>query len=147
MSIWFEGMTEINCTLQQVKQSLENLGEHYVGVISLMPGLTSVELVEQGSDFVTLKTNEGIMKRTNIVQRVEADRVVVELDEEYQAGRMVTATSHFVEEFTASDTGVTHHMVISGLEAPGVLGFLYRNLGKANTGNAFLKAHKTYFEQ
>ena len=90
MSIWFEGTTEINCTLQQVKQSLENLGEHYVGVISLMPGLTSVELVEEGSDFVTLKTNEGIMKRTNIVQRVEADRVVVELDEEYQAGRMVT---------------------------------------------------------
>jgi carbon monoxide dehydrogenase subunit G len=83
MSVWFEGSNEIECNIQQVKQALENHGELYVGVISLMPGLTSVELVEQGSDFVTIKTNEGLMKRTNISKRIEAESVVVEFDEEY----------------------------------------------------------------
>ena len=102
MSIWFEGFGEIECNISQVKHTLDNLGEHYVGVISLMPGLTSVELVEQGSDFVTIKTNDGLMKRTNISKLVEA---------------------------------------------PGLLGFFYRNFGSSNTGNAFLTSYKTYFEK
>ena len=95
MAVWFEGNTEIACNIKQVKDSLENLGEHYVGVVSLMPGLTSVELVEVGVDFVTIRTNEGLMKRTNITKRIEAGSVVVEFDEEYQAGSMVTTKSHF----------------------------------------------------
>ena len=147
MSVWFEGYSEIECNIQQVKQALENHGEFYVGVISLMPGLTSVELVEQGSDFVTIKTNEGLMKRTNITKSIEADSVVVESDEEYQAGSKVTTQSHFLDEFTTSDAGVTHRTVISGVEAPGLLGFFYRKFGSSNTGNAFLKSYKTYFEK
>jgi len=147
MSIWFEGDSEIQCTIQQVKQALENHGEHYVGVISLMPGLASVELVEQGSDFVTIKTNEGLMKRTNISKRIEAECVVVEFDEVYQAGSKVTTTSHFLDEFTTSDTGVKYHTVISGVAAPGLLGFFYRNFGKSSTGNAFLTSYKAYFEK
>ncbi|KAA3662500.1 MAG: hypothetical protein DWQ04_13310, partial [Chloroflexi bacterium] len=107
MSIWFEGNSEIACSIQQVKHALENLGEHYVGVIRLMPGLTSVELMEQGDNFVTIKTNEGLMKRTNISKRIEAERVVVEFDEEYQAGSKVTTKSHFLDEFTTIDNGVT----------------------------------------
>ena len=90
MSVWFEGSNEIECNIQQVKHALENHGEHYVGVISLMPGLTSVELVEQGSDFVIIRTNEGLMKRTNISKLIEAESVVVEFDEEYQAGSKIT---------------------------------------------------------
>jgi len=70
--------------MQRVKLSLENPGEHYVGVISLMPGLKNVELVEEGEGYVTIRTNEGLMKRTNISKLVEPDRVVVELDEEYR---------------------------------------------------------------
>ncbi len=66
MSVWFEGTSEIRCGIEQVTRSLDDLGEHYVGVISLMPGLTSVALVEQGRDFVTIETNEGLMKPTNI---------------------------------------------------------------------------------
>ena len=147
MSVWFEGSSQIACNIQQVKHALENHGAHYAGVISLMPGLTSVELVEQGGDFVTIKTNEGLMKRTNFSKRIEAKRVVVEFDEEYQAGSKVTTKSHFLDEFTTSDTGVKHRTVISGVEAPGFLGFFYRNFGKSNTGNAFLQAYKTYFEQ
>jgi hypothetical protein len=146
MAIWFEGTSDIDCNIQQVKDAFEDYGEHYVGVISLMPGLTSVELVEQGGDFVTIKTNEGLMKRTNISKTVTSDSVVVEFDEEYQAGSKVTTTSHFLDEFSTSGSGVTHHTVISGVEAPGMLGFLYRKFGSSNIGNAFLTSYKTYFE-
>ncbi len=147
MSVWFEGSNEIESDIQKVKHVLENYGEHYVGVISLMPGLTSVELVEQGNNFVIIRTNEGLMKRSNITKHIEADRVVVEFDEEYQAGAMLTTKSHILDEFTSSGTGVEHHTIISKIEAPGLLGFFYRNFGKSNTGNAFLKSYKTYFEK
>ena len=147
MSVWFEGSNEIKCSIEQVKQALEDHGEYYVGVISLMPGLTSVELVEQGIDFVTIRTNEGLMKRTNISKLIETNRVVVESDEEYQAGSKITTKSHFLDEFTTSDNGVTHRTVMSGVEAPGLLGFFYRNFGKSSIGNGFLKAYETYFEK
>ncbi len=146
MSVWFEGSSEIECTIQQVKQALENYGKHYTGMIRLMPGLTSVELVEQGNDFVTIRTNEGLMKRTNISKIIEAEHVVVEFDEEYQAGSKVTTNSHFLDEFTAIDTGVRHRTVISGVEASGLLGFFYRKFGSSNMGSAFLKSYKSYFE-
>ena len=147
MSAWFEGDSEIDCDIRQLKDALEDQGEHYVGVISLMPGMTSVELVEQGTDFVTIKTNEGLMRRTNISKQIDAERVVVEFDEEYEAGSKVTTTSHFSDEFTTSDTGVTHRLVVSDVEAPGFLGFFYRTFGSSKTGNAFLTAYKAYFEK
>jgi hypothetical protein len=112
-----------------------------------MPGLTSVELVEQGSDFVIIRTNEGLMKRTNISKLIESERVVVEFDEEYQAGLKVTTKTHFMDEFTASDVGVKHSAVLSNVEAPGFMGFFYRKFGSSNTGNAFLKSYKTYLEK
>jgi hypothetical protein len=130
-----------------LKHALEDHGELYVGVVSLMPGLTSVELVEQGSDSVTIKTNEGLMKRTNISKRIEAESVIVEFYEEYEAGSKVTATSHFLDEFSTSGTGVTHRLVMSGVEAPGFLGFFYQRFGSSKTGNAFLTAYKGYFEK
>lgn len=147
MPVWFEGSIGIECNIQQVKDSFKNHGEHYTRVISLMPGLTSVELVEQGSDFVTIKTNEGLMKRTNFSKCIEDESVVVEFDEEYQAGRMITTKSHYLEEFSTSDTGVLHRTVLSGVEAPGFLGFFYRKFGKSSIGNALLKSYKTYFEK
>ena len=146
MSVWFEGDGEVTCDVQRVKHDLENLGEHYVGVIGLMPGMTSVELVQQGSGSATIRTNEGLMKRTNISTRGDADSVVVEFDEEYQAGSKFTATAHFVDEFTTSGAGVTHRLVISEVEAPGFLGFFYRKFGASRIGNAFLKAYQAYFE-
>lgn len=146
MKVWFDGEGDIACDLQQVQQALENPGEHYVAVVSLMPGLSEVELVEQGEDFVTIRTNEGLMKRTNHSRQVDAGSVVVEYDEVYDAGKMVTATSHYRDEFSATDTGVRHHLVISGVEAPGVLGFLYRNFGNKSIGKAVLDANRRYFE-
>ncbi len=147
MSVWFEGSSEIECDIQEVKDSLENYGEHYVGVISLMPGMTSVELLEQGSDFVTIRTNEGLMKRTNISKRIEGENVTVEFDEEYQAGSKVTSNSHFLDEFAPSDAGVRHRTVMTGVEASGLLGFFYRKFGSSNMGNAFLNSYKAYFEK
>jgi hypothetical protein len=129
-----------------VQRALDNHAELYVGVVSLMPGLTSVELVEQGSESVTIRTNEGLMKRTNISKRVEAQSVVVEFDEVYEAGSRFTATSHFSEQFTASDAGVTYRLVMTNVEAPGFLGFFYTRFGSSKTGNAFLTAYKTFLE-
>jgi len=147
MSVWFEGSNEIECALQQVKQAFEDHGKHYIGVISLMPGLFSVDLVEQGSDFVIIRTNEGLMKRTNISKLIEDERVVAEFDEEYQAGSKVTTKSHFWDEFTTSEIGVKHSIVISDVEASGLLGFFYKFFGKSNIGKAILKSYKTYLEK
>ena len=66
MDVWFEGSDEIQCTIDDVRHSIADLGAHYVGVVSLMPGLSTVELVEQGEGYVVIRTNEGLMKRTNI---------------------------------------------------------------------------------
>ena len=46
MSVWFDGHIEIKCNIQQVKRILENHGEHFAEVISFIPGLDSIELVE-----------------------------------------------------------------------------------------------------
>ena len=146
MDIWFDGSNNIDCDIQKVKQSFENIGEHYVTIVGLMPGLSSVELVDQGADFVTIKTNEGYMKRTNISFRITDDSVVVDFDEEYKAGSMMTTKSHFSESFTSMNSSIEHRQVISNLTAPGFLGFFYRNFGNSNTGNAFLKSYKTYYE-
>ena len=146
MSVWFEGSIEIESTIQRVKDSLGNYGELYVGVVSRMSGLTSVELVEQGNDFVTIRTNEGLMQRTSISTRVDEVSVAVEFDEMYQAGKMVTATSHFLAEFKTSEIGVILRNVISDVKAPGILGFIYRMFGKSNIGNDVLKSYKAYYE-
>ena len=147
MSVWFEGDGEIDCSIGRVKQALESHGELFVGIVSLMPGMTRVELVERGSDSVTISTNEGLMTRTNISKHTEAERVVIEFDEQYEAGSKITTTSHFSDEFTTSGTGVTHRVVMTDVVAPGFLGFFYRTFGSAKTGNAFLSAYQAYFEQ
>ena len=65
--------------------------------------------------------------------------------EVYDASGRVTATSHYRDAFVAVDAGVRNHLVISGVEAPGVLGFLYRNLGSKSIGQAVLEAKRRYF--
>lgn len=147
MKIWFEGDSEIECDIQQVKTSFKNLGDHYVAVVGLMPGMTTVELLEQGDNFVTIRTNEGVMNRTNISIQIEAESVSVEFDEEYKAGSKMTGTSHYVNEFTAKGTGVMHRTVISDVYVSGFLGFLYRKFGGSNIGKAVLNAYKTLLEK
>ena len=144
---WFEGSNKIGCTIQELKSSMEDQGKFYTDVVSHMPGLTNVELLEQGSDFVTIKTNEGYMKRTNISKQIKDDSVIVEFDEEYQAGSMITASSHFCDTFLTSDNGVSQKIVISEVTAPGFAGFFYRKFGSSNIGNAVMKSYQKYFEK
>ncbi len=146
MSTWFAGENDISCGIDEVKDAAFDPGGLYAGVVGLMPGMSSVELVDQGSDFVTIRTNEGLMRRTNITRHVEPERVVLDCDEEYQAGSRVTTTSHVQDEFTVTGSGVTHRAVVSDLEAPGVLGFLYRTFGRSSMQKAFLSSYKAYFE-
>ena len=111
-----------------------------------MPGITDSELIEEGEGFVRIKTNEGIVKRTNISKSVSPDKVIIECDEEYQAGKMVNAKSHIISEFDKSENGIKHHLVISNVQASGLLGFFYRKFGSKNIGRAFLKSYKILFE-
>lgn len=144
--MWFEGSVLVKCRIEDIELSSENMGEFLRGATSFMPGLKSVELVEQGTDNVIIKTNEGLMKRTNITKDSKPDRVVIEFDEEYQAGRMLTTTSHHSNEFTMTDKGLILKTVISDLNAPGVIGFLYKSFGSKNIGTGILESYKSYIE-
>ena len=146
MKVWFDGEGQIACDLEQVERALEDPGKLHVGLVGLMPSLTEVALVEQGPGTVTIRTSEGIMTRSNISHEVGDGSIIVEFDEVYQAGSLVTATSHFRDEFSAIDGGVHHHLVISDLNAPGFVGFFYRSFGSRNIGKAILEANKQYFE-
>ena len=145
--IWFQDSTIMNCNIRIVNNSLNNLGEHYKKIISEMPGMTTVELIEQGNDCVTIKTNEGIMNRTNISVIAKEDDIIIEFDEEYKVGKTITANSHFVEKFNVLDNNVVLHLEISNLKAPGFLGFFYRNFGSKNIGSAFLASYKKLLEE
>ena len=142
--IWFEDTSQINCKIDEVEKSLTDLGNHFKEVISKMAGMTTVELIEQGNDFVTIRTNEGIMKRTNISIVSDESKITVEFDEEYQAGKTITTNSHFVEEFEAKNNEIILRVEISNLKAPGFMGFFYRKFGSKNIGNAFLNAYESY---
>ena len=146
-AIWFQGSGEIDCSIDTVKDSLENLGEYFTGVIGLMPSMSNVKLLDQGADFVTIQTNEGLMMRTDISKKIEGDKITVEFEEEYQAGTVLTTNSHYLHEFEVSKDKVSHRITISNLKAPGFMGFFYRNFGSSNMGKAFLGAHKGFLEE
>ena len=143
---WFEGSSLIKCSFQSLEHAIENHGKFYEGVVSCMPGISNVELLESGKDYLIIKTNEGIMKRTNIEKNISPDIIVVEFDEEYRAGKMITAHSHFLQKFTSIENGIRHETAISNVKAPGILGFVYRLFGGTNIGKAILSSHKTYLE-
>ncbi|MFY0672466.1 MAG: hypothetical protein JXQ87_03640 [Bacteroidia bacterium] len=145
-AVWFKGDQKIECNINSLIKSISNLGTHYSGVTGLMKGITRAELVEQGIDFVTIKTNEGIMKRTGIKVQGDKEKVTVEFDEEYKAGKTITTNSHFKEEFNSTSSGITFSLEISNLAAPGLMGFFYRNFGNKNIGNAFLDSSRLYLE-
>lgn len=129
-----------------MRRDLENIGDHYLGLTSMMPNLTSIELVEHGTDFVTIKTNEGLIKRSKISKLLNSDSLVLEYDEETQTGSMLTTQAHFKDKFTKNGNKVIHRTIISDFKAPGLLGSIFRKIGKTKTGNTFLTTYKTYFE-
>lgn len=143
---WFEGSGKVEGSLPKVQEALGDWGQFFVGMVSLMPGITEANLVEQGKDFVVIKTNEGMMKRSNISVERMPDKIKLEFDESYDAGKAISTNCHFLHEFSAEGDGLLQNLVISSLHAPGFLGFFYRNFGSKNIGNAFLNASKKYLE-
>jgi carbon monoxide dehydrogenase subunit G len=146
MSVWFDGSNHIDCSIQDVKRALADPGELSLGVVRLLPGMTSVELLDKSPGSITIQTNEGTMTRTAITVQLDADPVTVELDEQYEAGTKVTTHAHFRDEFTPTENGVSHRLIISDVTASGLLGFFYRRLGSAKMGGAFQAAYATYLE-
>ena len=146
-AIWFEDSNQINCKIKDVEDSITNLGKHFTELISLMPGMKEVALIEQGADYVKIKTNEGLMTRREISITKENEHIILEFNEEYQAGKTVNTNAHFFQKFEFNGNVINHHLVISDLTAPGFMGFLYKNFGSSNMGKAFLETYKTYFEE
>lgn len=111
-----------------------------------MPGLTDVELIERAQDAVTIRTKASCAAPTspyNAIPTPSPSRTT----KPTMPGAKVTTTSHFHEEFAATDSGVLHTSVMSDVEAPGVLGFLYGRFGSSKSGNAFLSATRTHRER
>ncbi len=147
MAVWFEGSDTLPCQVDDVARDVADLGAHFATVVARMPGLTDVELVDQGPDSVTIRTNEGTMLRTGISAGRVGDGVVLEFDEKYEAGSRVTTTAHFRHEFTPVAAGVRHRLVISDVGAGGLLGFLYRRLGSSRIGGAVLSSYRSSFQR
>jgi uncharacterized protein (DUF2164 family) len=144
--IWFKESTMIVCSIEDINKSLDNKGEHYKELMSVYPGMTAIELIDQGEDFVTIKTNEGLMKRTNISVVKSKGKTLVEFDEAYITSKLTTH-SHFVEKLEVQNDKTELNIEISNLEAPGFLGFFLRNFGSKNIGKGFLDSYKKIFEK
>jgi len=147
MAKWYEGKDEINCSLDKIVKEMENVGECFVGVVKMMPGITSAELIEQGDQFTTIKTNEGLMKRTKISLTIKKESVMLEFDEDYQANKLINVKSHILDEFIINGESIAHRLVISDVKATGFMGFFYKNFGKINIGSSILNAYKNFFEK
>jgi len=144
--IWFKGSTIIECNIEDINNSLSDIDEHYVKLISVYPGMTSVELIEQGDDFVIIRTNEGTMKRTNISVDRSENKIQIESDEEYITSK-ITTSSNVVEKFEVKNDKIELQIKISNHSAPGFLGFFLRNFGGKNIGNGFLDSYKKILEK
>jgi len=147
MKNWFESDDIIHVSLEKVILSFKDLGKHYSKLVSLMPGLTSVELIDEGKDFITIKTNEGLMKRVNIVVSSNEESFNIEFDEDYQAGKMINVQSHYVHCFKSVEEGVLHSVRINQMKASGFMGFFYKTFGKASIGKAVLKSYRKFFSE
>jgi hypothetical protein len=144
MKTLFEGTTVLPFSLQDISAALSNIGLYFIETTRNMPTITDVILIEQGANFVTFKTNEGLVKRTNIaIEHTEA-RIRVEYAEEYWAGKLIAGISHVMDDFTTSQTGVEHCTIISGVEAPGFGGFFTRNLDVSSLGKALQTAQRRH---
>ena len=144
MKPWFEGSGPVDITLAELKTNLADPAAYYLGVVNRMPGLNSADLVERGPGGITIETDEGLMNRSRIRKEEEPDRVVLECREVYQAGKALTITSFYSEEFRREGDIIVHRLVINGVRAPGFLGFFYRTFGGSAVGKAYMKAARKH---
>ncbi|MDG1483216.1 MAG: hypothetical protein P8R54_26740 [Myxococcota bacterium] len=146
MKTLFEDTTALPFCLQDISAALSDIGRYFVETTRNMPDMTSVVLVEQGASFVTFKTNQGLVKRTNIAIEHTAERIRVEYAEEYWAGKLIAGISHVMDDFMPCPAGIAHCTTISGVEAPGFRGFFTRNLDVSGLGKALQVAQRRHIE-
>lgn len=142
MGVWFEGTNILDVGMEDVAGAVSDVSHYFLSVVRYMPGIASVEIKAKGLDFVTIQTNEGTMCRTNICVEKSSRNITVDFDEVYQAGKLITVSSHCTHVFSKEGDQVRHRLTIRSLKAPGVAGFFYRNFGSKNIGNAMLSAHE-----
>lgn len=145
-NIWFKDSCKVDCSLHTALNSLNNKGRHYEQVVRLMPGISESNLVNETSDSISIQTNEGLMKRDNIIIEKHDEWVTIEYHEEYIAGKAMTSKSQIKEKFVKDDKGISYLLTISNVKATGFLGFFYRLFGKNSIGKALMNSHKTYLE-
>lgn len=146
MSVWFEESSEINCSIERIREGITDFGELSVGVTRLMPGMRSVELVKNEGNIVVIKTNEGLMERSSISVSKDGDGAQVTFDESYKAGRATTVTSRHAHYFAPTQGTVLHRAVVSDVKGSGLMGFLYRHFARWSMKRAIVKSYKDYFE-
>ena len=143
--IWFQGNNSVKCNLNMVDIQTQDMGRLFVGLVTQMSGITQAELIEQDEHSVVIKTNEGQMTRNNITKESTGDKIILEFDEEYVAGKAITSRSHYVHEFEKTEDGFRHTLTISDVKASGILGFFYKLFGSKNIGKDVLKSVESYF--
>ncbi len=112
---WYEKSQLIDCSFDKLKKELEDLGLFFVEVNKGMPGLFNVELVEEDNDYIEIKTNEGTMRRTNIVKDFQDDKIEIQFDEEYIAGKNITILSSYKHVFSKKDTSLIMELQLKKL--------------------------------
>ena len=48
----------IDSNAEDINKWLSDIGQHYKKLISVYLGMTKIEIIEQGKDYMTIKTNE-----------------------------------------------------------------------------------------
>ena len=133
------------CEIQLVDEHSQDFGRLFVGLVTQMSGITKAELIRQDKQSVVIQTNEGEMTRSHISKQAVGDKIIIEFDEEYVAGKAITTRSHYLHEFVKNEDGFQHTLTISDVKASGVLGFFYKMFGSNNIGKEVLKSVETFF--
>ena len=133
------------CEIQLVDEHSQDFGRLFVGLVTQMSGITKAELIRQDKQSVVIQTNEGEMTRSHISKQAVGDKIIIEFDEEYVAGKAITTRSHYLHEFVKNEDGFQHTITISDVKASGVLGFFYKMFGSNNIGKEVLKSVETFF--
>lgn len=147
MSKWYNGEVIIKCDLTNIRKSYEDIGQHFKEVVGFMPGITNVEIVSESDDAIVISNNEGVMSRSNIIVSSEKEKVNVEFDEQYKAGKLITVSTHYLFSFERNEDSVKLKVVLSDVKAKGFMGILYTLFGKRSIGKAVLNSYKIMFEK
>jgi hypothetical protein len=111
MKIWFTGNTTLQCSFEKIKTETKQINLFITSIVGRMPGITSVEIMAEDIGFVKIKTNEGVLTRTNIVVSSDHSTITISSNEHYIAGKMIQVEADFKEAFHIDETGnIKYHL-------------------------------------